>query len=71
MDEPMPMAFAIGLHPVYEIMSNWSGIHKDFDELEYAAGVLGEEIEMVKCETIDLEVPVRESKNTECLYNIW
>ena len=54
---PMPMAFAIGLHPVYEIMSNWSGIHKDFDELEYAAGVLGEEIEMVKCETIDLEVP--------------
>ena len=24
-DEPMPMAFAIGLHPVYEIMSNWSG----------------------------------------------
>lgn len=55
--EPMPMAFAIGLHPVYEIMSNWSGIHKDFDELEYAAGVLGEEIELVKCETIDLEVP--------------
>ncbi len=56
-DEPMPMAFAIGLHPVYEIMSNWSGIHKDFDELEYAAGVLGEDIEMVQCETIDLEVP--------------
>lgn len=55
--EPMPMAFAIGLHPVYEIMANWSGIHADFDELEYAAGVLGEEIEMIKCETIDLEVP--------------
>ena len=56
-NEPMPMAFAIGLHPVYEIMANWSGIHKDFDELEYAAGVLGETVEMVKCETIDLEVP--------------
>ncbi len=55
--ESMPMAFAIGLHPVYEIMSNWSGIHKNFDELEYAAGVLGEEVELVKCETIDLEVP--------------
>ena len=55
--EPMPMAFAIGLHPVYEIMANWSGIHKDFDELEYAAGVLDETVEMVKCETIDLEVP--------------
>ena len=24
-NQPMPMAFAIGLHPVYEIMSNWSG----------------------------------------------
>ena len=56
-DEPMPMAFAIGLHPVYEIMSNWSGRHEDFDELEYGAGVLGEEIEMIKCDTIDLEVP--------------
>ena len=56
-DEPMPMAFAIGLHPVYEIMSNWSGKHEDFDELEYGAGILGEDIEMVRCETIDLEVP--------------
>ncbi len=56
-DEPMPMAFAIGLHPVYEIMANWSGRHEDFDELEYGAGVLGEDIEMIKCDTIDLEVP--------------
>ena len=56
-DEPMPMAFAIGMHPVYEIMANWSGRHTDFDELEYAAGVLGEDIEMVRCDTIDLEVP--------------
>lgn len=56
-DEPMPMAFAIGMHPVYEIMSNWSGRHEDFDELEYGAGVLGEDIEMIKCDTIDLEVP--------------
>ena len=55
--EPMPMAFAIGLHPVYEIMSNWSGLHPDFDELEYAAGILGETLELVQCETIDLEVP--------------
>ena len=56
-DEPMPMAFAIGLHPVYEIMSNWSGKHEDFDELEYGAGILGEDVEMIRCDTIDLEVP--------------
>ena len=55
--EPMPMAFAIGLHPVYEIMANWSGRHEEFDELEYGAGVLGEDVELVKCETVDLEVP--------------
>jgi UbiD family decarboxylase len=56
-NQPMPMAFAIGLHPIYEIMCNWSGRHEDYDELEFGAGILGEDIEMVKCETIDLEVP--------------
>ena len=56
-NEKMPMAFAIGMHPVYEILANWSGRHEDFDELEYGAAVLGEDIEMVQCETIDMEVP--------------
>ncbi len=56
-NQPMPMAYAIGLHPAYEIMANWSGRHEDFDELEYAAGIVDETVEMVKCETIDLEVP--------------
>jgi 2,5-furandicarboxylate decarboxylase 1 len=53
----MPMAFAIGLHPVYEIAANCSGPHVGYDELALGAGVLGEPLEMVKCETIDLEVP--------------
>ena len=55
--EPMPMAYAIGLHPAYEILVNYSGQHDTWDELELGAGVLGEQIEMVPCETIDLEVP--------------
>jgi len=55
--EKMPMAFAIGLHPAYEIVANYSGAHPDYDELALGAGILGEPIEMVKCETIDLEVP--------------
>jgi 2,5-furandicarboxylate decarboxylase 1 len=55
--QPAPMAFAIGLHPGYEILANYSGRHEGYDELEMGAGVLGETIEMVKCETIDLEVP--------------
>jgi UbiD family decarboxylase len=57
--EPMPMAYAIGLHPAYEILVNYSGQHDTWDELELGAGVLGETIEMVPCETIDLEVPAQ------------
>ena len=56
---PAPMAFAIGLHPGYEILANYSGRHEGYDELEMGAGVLGETLELVKCETIDLEVPRR------------
>ena len=55
--EVAPMAFAIGLHPGYEILANYSGRHDGYDELEMGAGVLGETLELVKCETIDLEVP--------------
>src|SRR5262245_7006067 len=57
--EPAPMAFAIGLHPGYEILANYSGRHEGYDELEMGAGVLGETLELVKCETIDLEVPAQ------------
>src|SRR2546427_507932 len=56
---PAPMAFAIGLHPGYEILANYSGRHEGYDELEMGAGVLGETLELVKCETIDLEVPAQ------------
>ena len=56
-NEPMPMAFAIGAHPAYDVMVNYSGRHDDFDELQLGASVLDEDLHMVKCETIDLEVP--------------
>lgn len=55
--EPMPMAYAIGLHPAYETLVNYSGQHDTWDELELGAGVLGETLELVHCETIDLEAP--------------
>src|SRR5437867_2063801 len=57
--QPAPMAFAIGLHPGYEILANYSGRHEGCGELEMGAGVLGETLELVKCETIDLEVPAQ------------
>jgi 2,5-furandicarboxylate decarboxylase 1 len=55
--EKMPMAYAIGTHPAYEIMANYSGPHDGYDEFALGAGVLGETLELVKCETVDLEVP--------------
>jgi 2,5-furandicarboxylate decarboxylase 1 len=56
-DEPMPMAFVIGLHPAYDILANFSGDHTGYDEFQLAAGVIGEDLEVVKCETVDLDVP--------------
>jgi 2,5-furandicarboxylate decarboxylase 1 len=56
-DTPMPMAFVIGLHPAFDILANYSGEHAGFDEFQLAASVLGDDLEVVRCETNDLEVP--------------
>lgn len=55
--DKMPMAYVIGMHPAYEILANFSGDHSGIDEFELAASALGEDLPMVRCETIDLEVP--------------
>ena len=57
-NQPMPMAVAIGHHPAYDIACNWSGAYGT-DELGWAARFLDEPVELVKCETIDIEVPAR------------
>lgn len=54
--EAMPMAMVIGHHPAYEIAANYSGRY-GVDEFELAGSLLGEPVEMVKCETIDIYVP--------------
>jgi 2,5-furandicarboxylate decarboxylase 1 len=56
MKKDMPMAVAIGHHPAYDIAANVSGRY-EMDELEVASRLLGEPVELVKCETIDIEVP--------------
>ena len=55
-NEPMPVAIAIGAHPAIVFAS---GFTTDFeqDELAIAGGILGDPVRLVKCETIDLEVP--------------
>ena len=56
--DKMPMAFAFGVHPAYEIMANFSGLHMDmWGEMEMVGTIMDQDIEMVPCETIELDVP--------------
>lgn len=54
----MPIAFVFGVPPAYEIMANFSGLHMDmWGEIDMIGTIMGRDIEMVPCETIDLSVP--------------
>jgi 2,5-furandicarboxylate decarboxylase 1 len=54
--QPMPMALVIGVHPAYEIATCYTG-KLDEDELDFATILLDEPVELVRCATIDMEVP--------------
>ena len=56
MNKPMPIATSIGVSP--ELLAA-ATIHLAYgtDEMGIAGGIAGEPIPLVKCETIDLEVP--------------
>lgn len=53
----MPVAVAIGLDPVINMVSCTKMGSFMEDEFEFAGGLRGEPVWMVKCKTIDLEVP--------------
>ncbi|MBI4322116.1 MAG: UbiD family decarboxylase [Chloroflexi bacterium] len=55
-NEPMPIAVCIGHHPLYYFAATTTGPY-EMDEIELAGALLGEPVPLVKCETIDLEVP--------------
>ena len=54
--EPMPVAIMIGHHPLIYAAAATTAAYGD-DEIEIAGGYLDEAVRMVKCETVDLEVP--------------
>ncbi|HLB11394.1 MAG TPA: UbiD family decarboxylase, partial [Dehalococcoidia bacterium] len=54
--EPMPMAVAIGPDPVSSIAA-FAELPPQVNEVEVAGALQGEPIRLVKCETVDLEVP--------------
>jgi 2,5-furandicarboxylate decarboxylase 1 len=54
--EPLPVAFAIGVHPAIALGALASG-SIDEDERGIMGALLGEPLELVKCETSDVLVP--------------
>lgn len=58
MNQPMPVAIAVGHHPAV-VMGSISRIPGIGGEYEEAGALLGEPVELVKCETSDLLVPAR------------
>ena len=54
--EPMPVAIMIGHHPLIYAAAATTAAYGD-DEIEIAGGYMDEAVRMVKCETVDLEVP--------------
>lgn len=55
---PMEVALVIGHHPTF-LMGAVSKLAGIGGELEVVGGLLGEPLEVVKCKTVDLEVPAR------------
>lgn len=56
--EGMPVAVMIGHHPMYYFAAATTTDY-GADELAIASALLQEEVEMVKCETIDMEAPAQ------------
>ena len=54
--EPMPVAVFIGHHPLYYVAAATTAAY-GADELAIAGGLLGHPVPLVRCETVDLEVP--------------
>jgi UbiD family decarboxylase len=54
--EPLPVAVVIGMHPV-ELMAAATSLPPGQDELEVAGALRGKPVRLVKCRTVELEVP--------------
>jgi 2,5-furandicarboxylate decarboxylase 1 len=62
---PTPMAVVLGLHPAVELgCMSFTGY--DVNEWTMAGAMLGKPLEMVTCETLDIEVPAEAEMVVEC-----
>jgi 2,5-furandicarboxylate decarboxylase 1 len=55
-NQPMPIAVYIGHHPLHYFAAGTTAAY-GVDEFEIAGGFMGEAVRLVKCKTVDLEVP--------------
>ena len=55
-NKPTPITVMIGNHPMFYMAAAYTG-PADMDELELAGALLQEEVQLVQCETNDLQVP--------------
>ncbi|MBI1831773.1 MAG: UbiD family decarboxylase [Planctomycetes bacterium] len=55
-NQPMPFALAIGTEPVIPFVSGMP-LDEYVDEADFIGGYLGEPVDVVDCETVDLQVP--------------
>jgi len=53
---PLPIAVAVGVHP-YELLAAAYKAPIDIDEFAIAGGLHGAPVDLVRCRTVDLEVP--------------
>lgn len=56
LDEPLELAIAIGMHPA-TLLATTTSVPINVDELEVANHFHQGEMNLIKCETVDLEVP--------------
>ncbi len=56
LDEPLELAIAIGMHPA-TLLATTTSVPINVDELEVANNFHQGEMKLIKCETVDLEVP--------------
>jgi len=67
----MPIALCFGLHPAFEIMGNFSGLHMDmWGEMEMVGTIMDMDVEMVACESTDLHVPAHAEIIVEAEVNL-
>lgn len=63
--QSLKIAVAIGLHPI-ELVAATAALPTGSYEMEVAGALRGEPLEMIKCETMDIEVPANAEIVLEC-----